>query len=43
MKTYKEIMIETLRDHQYYKENELEAMTEDEVNDIYERLIDWLG
>ena len=39
----KQIMIEVIRQHQYYKAGALEAMSEDEIRDIYEGLLDWIG
>lgn len=38
----KKYMIETIRNHWFYEAGSLEAMSEDEVREIYERLIDWL-
>lgn len=40
--TYKELMINTIRAHQYYEEGVLEAKSEAEVKDIYEALLDWM-
>ena len=37
------IMIRLIRAYWWYEEGHLEAMTEDEVRDIYNRLIDWIG
>lgn len=39
----KEYMIEVIRRYQYYESGTLESMTESEVRDIYETLIDWIG
>lgn len=39
----KEYMIEVIRRYQYYEAGTLESMTESEVRDIYETLIDWIG
>lgn len=38
----KTIMIQTIREHWFYKEGQLEEMTEEAVREIYERLLDWL-
>lgn len=38
----KEYMIGIIRQHQFYKEGVLEAMSEEEVRDIYESLLDWI-
>lgn len=38
---YKELMIAFIRSIQYYESGVLEAMTEAEVKEIYEALIDW--
>ena len=42
-KNWKQIMIDVIRSHQYYEEGSLERLTEEEVREIYENLIDWLG
>ena len=39
----REYMIGIIKQHWYYREGELEAMTEQQVREIYERLIDWIG
>ena len=39
----KEYMISIIRQHQYYEDNILEAMTESEVREIFENLLDWIG
>lgn len=39
----KEYMVGIIRQHQYYPEGSLEAMSEDEVREIYEMVIDWLS
>lgn len=41
--TYKDMMIQVIREHQYYKAGELEQMDEAEVKEIYEALLDWIG
>ena len=38
----KEYMIGIIRQHQFYNEGVLEAMSEEEVRDIYESLLDWI-
>lgn len=38
----KEYMIGFIRSYWHYKDGELESMTEEEVKEIYDRLIDWL-
>lgn len=38
----KQYMIDKIRSYWFYAENVLEEMTEEEVKEIYERLIDWL-
>lgn len=43
MKEYKEYMIAIIRKYQYYKNGELERMSESQVKSIYESLIDWIG
>ena len=39
----KEIMIAIIKRHWHYEDGELESMTESEIKEIYERLIDWVG
>lgn len=39
----KEIMIKMVKAYQYYEDGELEELTEAEVKEIYENLIDWIG
>ena len=39
----KQLMIDVIRSHQYYEAGLLESLTEDEVRNIYESLIDWIG
>ena len=39
----KEYMIRIIRQYWYYEDGKLEAMTEEEVREIYENLIDWIG
>ena len=41
--TMKEMMINLIRQHWYYEAGTLESMTEEEVREIYESLIDWIG
>ena len=36
-------MIQLIKQHWYYEDGVLESMSEDEIRDIYERLIDWLS
>lgn len=40
---YKDYMIQIIRNYQYYETGILEAMTEEEVSEIYENLLDWIG
>lgn len=40
---FREYMIKFIRNHQYYADGALETLDEDELRDIYERLIDWIG
>ena len=42
-KTWKQMMIDTIRSRQHYETGSLEKMTEAEVQEIYNRLIDWIG
>lgn len=42
MEEYKAYMIKTIREHWFYIDGELEAKSESEVKEIYERLIDWI-
>ena len=39
----KQMMIDLIRQHLYYEKNVLEDMTEEEVREIYESLIDFIG
>lgn len=39
----KQYMISIIRAHQYYAEGVLESMSEEQVREIYENLIDWLS
>lgn len=39
----KQLMIDVIRAHQYYEAGLLEGLSEDEVRNIYESLIDWIG
>lgn len=39
----KEYMITVIQGHWYYAPGVLEGMSEAEVKEIYERLIDWLA
>ena len=39
----KQIMIDLIRKHLYYADGSLESMTEEQVREIYERVVDWLG
>lgn len=39
----KEYMIEVIRQHQYYTDGILEAMTEEQVREIFEALLDWMA
>ena len=43
MKTWKDMMIETIRNNQYYEAGVLENMSEEEVTEIYNVLVDWLS
>lgn len=36
-------MVHLIRAYWWYEAGKLEAMTEDEVRDIYNRLLDWIG
>ena len=36
-------MINIIREHQHYEDGVLEAMSEDEVREIFEALLDWLA
>lgn len=38
----KQYMIDIIRMHLYYEEGKLESMTEEEVREIYNDVIDWL-
>lgn len=38
----KQHMISVIRAHQYYKEGTLEAMSTEQVREIYETIIDWV-
>lgn len=39
----KEYMIDTIYRYLYYEDGTLENMTEEEVRQVYENLIDWIG
>lgn len=39
----KEYMIDTIYRYLYYEDGILENMTEEEVRQVYENLIDWIG
>lgn len=39
----KEIMIKLIKVYQYYEDGVLESLTEAEVRELYESLIDWIG
>lgn len=41
--SYKEYMISIIRQHQYYADGALENMTEEQVKEIFETIIDWLA
>lgn len=38
-----EYMIGIIKQHQYYGDEELENMTEEQVREIYEMIIDWIA
>lgn len=38
----KEYMIGTIKEYQYYKDGELESMSEQEIREIYEAVLDWM-
>lgn len=38
-----EYMIWIIKQHQYYGDEELENMTEEQVREIYEMIIDWIA
>ena len=38
----REYAIKVIRDYLYYRDGELEAMTDEELREVYEKLIDWL-
>lgn len=39
---FKGFMIEIIKRHQFYDAGKLEKMTEGEVREIFERLLDWI-
>jgi len=39
----KQYMIGKIRDYWFYEQGALESMSDEEVKEIYERLIDWLN
>lgn len=39
----KKIMINLIRQYQYYEAGALENMTEEQVKEIYDIIIEWLG
>lgn len=41
--TIKEFMIYFIRQYQYYADGVLENMTEQQVKEIYDIIIDWIG
>ena len=40
---YRLYLIDFIREHQYYRDGALEQMSENELKEIYENLIDWIG
>lgn len=38
----KQYMVNVIRAHQYYEDGALEAMSTEQVREIYETIIDWL-
>lgn len=40
--TNKEYMISIIRQHQYYEAGTLEKMTEQQVREIFECILDWI-
>ena len=40
---FRDYMIQTIRSHQYYEDGKLESMSDEELRDIYECLINWIG
>lgn len=43
MTIFKEFMIDFIRHYQYYADGVLENMTEQQVKEIYDSIIDWIG
>lgn len=39
----KEYMISIIRQHQYFEAGALEQLTEMQIRELYEALIDWIG
>lgn len=40
--TVREIMIDVIRAYQYYEDGVLESLTDEELKDAYESLMDWI-
>lgn len=40
--TFREIMIATIRHFQYYEAGVLESKSDEQLREIYERVIDWV-
>jgi len=38
----RELKIQIIRQWQYYKPGRLESMPDEEIDEIYERLLDWM-
>lgn len=38
----REQKIQIIRQWQYYKQGRLESMSDEEIDEIYERLLDWM-
>lgn len=38
-----EYMVKIIREYQYYEVGVLESMSEEELREVFERLLDWLG
>jgi hypothetical protein len=43
MTVYMEFMIDFIKNYQYYADGVLENMTEQQVKEIYDSIIDWIG
>ena len=41
--TIRECMIDTIKAYQYYEGGVLESLTDEELKDVYESLLDWIG